>query len=86
MAQVQICDYTSKGEVLLKKFALLYVCRQPPSILKHSSVAMSNLFESRYGQLTTNDIFSSFSCMHTKFEVKPSQAKPYHTQLIILFS
>ena len=46
MAQVQICDCTKKEEVLLKKFALLYVCIQPPAILKHPNVAMNNLLGS----------------------------------------
>jgi hypothetical protein len=80
-AQVQICECTSKGEVLMKKFALLYVSIQPLAILKHTSVAMNNLLGSHYGQLNISDTFSSFSYMHT--ELKPSQATP---NPIILFS
>ena len=53
------CDCEKcKGKVLLKKIAFLYVCTQPPSILKHPSVAVTNLLGSHYGQLTTSGTFS----------------------------
>jgi hypothetical protein len=58
-----------------------HVCIQPPSILKHLSVAMTRLLGSHYGHLTTSDTFSSLSCMHIEFE-----AKATHTQPILLFS
>ena len=59
MAQVQICDCAKcKGEVLLKKIAFWNVCTQPSSILKHPSVAVTNLLGSHYGQLTTSGTFS----------------------------
>ena len=59
MAQVQIYNRAKyKGEVLLKKIAFWYVCTQPSSILKHPSVAVTNLLGSHYGQLTTSGTFS----------------------------
>ena len=50
-------------EVLLNKIALSYVWIHPPSILKHPSVAVTNMLGSHYGHLTTKCHFS-FPFLH----------------------
>ena len=57
----------------LKKIALLYVCTQPHSVLKHLTVAMDKLLGSHYRQLTTSSIFP---LMHIKFEANPYPTHP----------